>query len=114
MKIERRKMGTRVRVILNRTEAREAGLNALFKAGILDNHPNPRTAHVFIGGIGRGHGDYHADPSSFENECKLIAAKKIIIPMEASFRVGLDAEGHVVGATFQYYESNHDDVDDYD
>ena len=29
MRIERRKLGTRVRVILNRTEAREAGLNAL-------------------------------------------------------------------------------------
>jgi hypothetical protein len=35
MRIERRKLGVRVRVILNRTEAREAGLNALAKAGKL-------------------------------------------------------------------------------
>ena len=36
MRIERRKLGVRVRVILNRTEAREAGLTALQKSGKLE------------------------------------------------------------------------------
>lgn len=104
MRIERRKLGTRVRVILNRTEAREAGLNALAKLGKLEGHPSPRTASVYIGGIGRGQGDYHVDPADFERECRAIAARQIEIPVEANFRVGLDDEGGVAGATFQYYE----------
>jgi hypothetical protein len=103
MRIERRKLGTRVRVILNRTEAREAGLQALAKKGRLEGHPNPRTCSVYIGGIGRGTGDYHVDPASFERECRAIAATKIEIPLEANFRVGLDDEGGVAGATFQFF-----------
>ena len=103
MRIERRRLGTRVRVILNRTEAREAGLNALAKAGKLNGHPSPRTAQVYIGGIGRGAGDYHVDPAGFECECRAIAARQIEVPMEADFRVGLDDEGQVAGATFQFF-----------
>ena len=111
MRIERRKLGMRVRVILNRTEAREAGLNALAKAGKLNGHPSPRTAQVYIGGIGRGAGDYHVDPATFERECRIIAARQIDVPIEANFRVGLDDEGQVAGATFQFFDLNNDDID---
>jgi hypothetical protein len=106
MRIERRKLGMRVRVILNRTEAREAGLNALAKAGKLKDHPSPRSAQVFIGGIGRGAGDYHVDPAAFERECRIIAARQIEVPIEANFRVGLDEDGGVAGATFQFFDLN--------
>jgi hypothetical protein len=108
MRIERRKLGVRVRVILNRTEAREAGLNALAKAGKLKDHPSPRSAQVFIGGIGRGAGDYHVDPAAFERECRIIAARQIEVPIEANFRVGLDEDGGVAGATFQFFDLNND------
>jgi hypothetical protein len=110
MRIERRKLGVRVRVILNRTEAREAGLTALQKSGKLKDkdHPSPRTAQVYIGGIGRGAGDYHVDPATFERECRIIAARQIDVPIEASFRVGLDDEGQVAGATFQFFDLNND------
>lgn len=108
MRIERRKLGVRVRVILNRTEAREAGLNALTKAGKLKDHPSPRSAQVFIGGIGRGAGDYHVDPAAFERECRIIAARQIEVPIEANFRVGLDEDGGVAGATFQFFDLNND------
>lgn len=111
MRIERRKLGVRVRVILNRTEAREAGLAVLQKAGKLTDHPSPRTAQVFVGGIGRGAGDYHVDPANFEKECRLIAARQIDIPIEANFRVGLDEDGGVAGATFQFFDLNNDDID---
>ena len=104
MRIEKRRLGTRVRVILNRTEAREAGLRALSKLGRLEGHPNPRNVAVYIGGIGRGAGDYHVDPADFERECRAIAVERIAIPIEANFRVGLDDEGGVAGATFQFYE----------
>jgi hypothetical protein len=106
MRIERRKLGVRVRVILNRTEAREAGLNALQKSGKLKDHPSPRSAQVFIGGIGRGAGDYHVDPAAFERECRIIAARQIEVPIEANFRVGLDEDGGVAGATFQFFDLN--------
>ena len=109
MRIERRRLGTRVRVILNRTEAREAGLTALQKAGKLKDHPSPRTAQVYVGGIGRGAGDYHVDPAAFERECRVIAARQIEIPVEANFRVGLDDEGQVAGATFQFFIIDADD-----
>ena len=111
MRIERRRLGTRVRVILNRTEAREAGLTAIQKAGRLKEHPSPRTTPVYIGGIGRGAGDYHVDPANFEKECRLIAARQIVIPIEANFRVGLDEDGGVAGATFQFFDLNNDDID---
>ena len=110
MRIERRKLGVRVRVILNRTEAREAGLTALQKAGRLKEHPSPRTTPVYIGGIGRGAGDYHVDPAAFERECRIIAARQIDVPIEANFRVGLDDEGQVAGATFQFFDLNNDDI----
>ena len=108
MRIERRRLGVRVRVILNRTEAREAGLTALQKAGKLNDHPSPRSTQVFVGGIGRGSSDYHVDPASFEKECRIIAARQIEIPVEANFRVGLDEEGGVAGATFQFYDLKED------
>jgi hypothetical protein len=108
MRIERRKLGMRVRVILNRTEAREAGLTALAKAGKLKDHPSPRSAQVFIGGIGRGAGDYHVDPAAFERECRIIADRQIEVPIEANFRVGLDEDGGVAGATFQFFDLNND------
>lgn len=108
MRIERRKLGVRIRVILNRTEAREAALAAIAVTKPFVNHPNPRTTAVYIGGIGRGDGDYHADPGEFEKQCRIIAERQIAIPVEASFRVGLDDEGGVVGATFQFYELNSD------
>ena len=111
MRIERRKLGVRVRVILNRTEAREAGLTAIQKAGRLKEHPSPRTTPVYIGGIGRGAGDYHVDAAAFERECRIIAARQIVIPIEANFRVGLDEDGSVAGATFQFFDLNNDDID---
>ena len=105
MRIERRKLGTRVRVILNRTEAREAGLNALTRLKkIPADHPGPRHAHIFVGGIGMGEGDYHVDPAEFERECRVLAERQIRVPVEANFRVGLDDVGEVCGATFQFYE----------
>jgi hypothetical protein len=104
MRIERRKLGTRVRVILNRTEAVTAALAAIAAKTKRDvGHPSPRSTTVYIGGIGRGEGDYHADPGEFEKQCRIIAERQIVIPVEASFRVGLDEEGGVVGATFQFY-----------
>ena len=109
MRIERRKLGTRVRVILNRTEAREAGLNALTRLKkIPADHPGPRHAHIFVGGIGMGEGDYHVDPAEFERECRKLAKRQIRVPVEADFRVGLDDVGEVCGATFQFYELNSD------
>ena len=104
MRIERRKMGTRIRVILNRTEAVNAALAAIAKTGKVTGHPSPRSTTVYIGGIGRGEGDYHADPGEFEKQCRITAERQIVIPVEASFRVGLDDMGGVVGATFQFYE----------
>ena len=110
MRIERRRLGTRVRVILNRTEAREAGLTAIQKAGRLREHPSPRTTPVYIGGIGRGAGDYHVDAAAFERECRIIAEQQIAVPVEANFRVGLDDEGQVAGATFQFFIITNDDI----
>ena len=105
MRIERRKLGVRVRVILNRTEAVTAALAAIAKVAKRDiGHPSPRSTTMYIGGIGRGEGDYHADPGEFEKQCRIIAANQILVPVEASFRVGLDEEGGVVGATFQWHE----------
>lgn len=104
MRIERRRLGTRVRVILNRFEAREAALNAIAALGKLDGHPNPRTTTVYVGGIGHGEGDYHADPGELEKQCRILAAKQIVVPIEANFRVGLDEQGGIVGATFQFFE----------
>lgn len=107
MRIERRKLGTRVRVILNRTEAVTAALAAIAAKTKRDvGHPSPRSTTVYIGGIGRGEGDYHADPGEFEKQCRIIAERQIVIPVEASFRVGLDEEGGVVGATFQWYSQD--------
>ena len=107
MRIERRKLGTRIRVILNRTEAVQAALAAIAKKTGRDvGHTSPRSTTVYIGGIGRGEGDYHADPGEFEKQCRTLAERQIVIPVEASFRVGLDEEGGVVGATFQFYDLN--------
>lgn len=77
---------------------------ALSRAGRLDGHPSPRTAHVFVGGTGHGTGEYHVDPAGFERECRAVAARQIIVPIEANFRVNLDDDGQVCGATFQWFQ----------
>jgi hypothetical protein len=106
MRIERLKMGVRVRVILNRTEAREAGLAALVASGKLakDHHERPRAAKIYVGGIGRGEGDLHVNPADLEREAVKVAARQIAVPGEANFRVGLDEKGEIAGATFQWFE----------
>ena len=104
MRIERRKLGVQVRVILNRTEATQAALAAIAVTRKLEGSHSPRSTTVYIGGIGRGEGDLHADPGEFEKQCRIIAERQIVIPIEASFRVGLDDTGAVCGATFQFYD----------
>ena len=51
------------------------------------------------------------DAAAFERECRIIAEQQIAVPVEANFRVGLDDEGQVAGATFQFFDLNKDDID---
>lgn len=102
MRIERRWLGTRIRVILNRTEAVEAALASLNLPEA--DRPSPRSARVYVGDVGHGAGDFCVDPGKFEKHCRQVAARQIAVPIEASFRVGLDESGSICGATFQFYD----------
>ena len=106
MRIEKRKMGTRVRVILNRIEAREAGLRVLETAGKCVRGILARSSHIFIGSTGETHitgNGMYVDSHEFEKACRLIVAKKLELPVDTNFRIGLDNNGGVMGATFQFY-----------
>ena len=106
MRIERRKLGTRVRVILNRHEAREACIQVLEKAGRFIRGIVARSSSMYVGsssteeiqGIG-----FYVDAIDFEKACRNVALKRTELPDDCSFRIGLDSNGNISGATFQFY-----------
>ena len=85
MRIERRHLGDRVRVILNRLEAKRAAM--LFLAE------------------GSGLKAVLRDTRKFEHACRVVAAEKIDVPGHARFTVGLDNDGDPNGATFEWFEA---------
>ena len=106
MRIEKRKMGTRVRVILNRNEAREAGIQVLEKAGRFIRGIVARSSHIFVATVGTeevGPNVFFVDATDFEKACRTVALKRTEIPEDSSFRIGLDSNGSISGATFQFY-----------
>ena len=104
MKIEQRRLGTRSRVMLNRTEARQAGLSALSRMGRLEGEsPSARVTQIYVGGPGRE--SRKLSPEEFETACRAAILGEVEVPAGASFRVGLDEDGSVAGATFQWYHT---------
>ena len=85
MRIERRHLGDRIRVILNRLEAK-------------------RAASAFLP-LGSGLGAALRDTRKFEHACRVVAAEKIDVPLHARFTVGLDNDGEPNGATFEWFEA---------
>ena len=100
MRIERRKIGTRIRVILNRTEARDAGRLILISTGKILPTDKATDIPIRIGGRDR----YAVRQSAFEESCRVTASKQIIIPKDADMRIAVDDDGQVTGVTFQFFE----------
>lgn len=102
MRVERRRLGTRVRVVLNRTEVRHAAHRALGQPGELH-----RATRVFLSDLPdappEGTDDLVVPPDALERECRRFVAETLTVPSDVSFRVGLGLDG-VVGATFQWWE----------
>ena len=85
MRIERRHLGDRVRVILNRLEAKRAAATFL-----------PADAGLVAA---------LRDTRKFEHACRIVAAEKIDVPLHSRFTVGLDSGGEPNGATFEWFET---------
>ena len=105
MRVDRRSLGTRVRVILNRTEVRRA------TEAVLAERATPparidRGTKICVSKIGHGSSDIMVGPMELERKCREVAATQIIVPGHADFRVSLDNEGGLVSATFQWHEED--------
>ena len=108
MRIEKVRLGTRVRVILNRSETMQQAYSILESSGvspdILKSYPK-----VFAGdssGVQSLLGDgYYIETAQLEKMCAVFARNQYPIPDDFSSRLGLDKEGSIAGITFQFFEA---------
>jgi hypothetical protein len=106
VRIERRKHGTLVRVLLSRTEVREAARAARAGTLMLPENKHGRSVRVVIGKTADTPGVLHVQFDLLKEQCKVIAEAQIDIPKEAAFEIGVDnADGRsVAGVTFSWWE----------
>jgi hypothetical protein len=117
MRIEKKRLGTRVRVMLNQKDARDAARTAIESMLTLSLSMAPRTRLQlesslalprgqirFFVGHHRGEGSAWTPLARFEQSCREQAtASGWEVPGDASFRVGTNGSGQIVGATFQWW-----------
>ncbi len=116
MKSESRRLGVRVRLMLNRYEAREAARAAMgWHLSSAEFSERARLAaesalampkgklEIYIG-RGKGAGTIGVPCSLFEAACRKAAGEAgHQVPDVASLRVSHDPEGQISGATFQFW-----------
>jgi hypothetical protein len=116
MRTERRLLGTRVRVMMNRFESREAA-RAAVAAALETGRMSARTRlhleaalalpraqlRVFLGRH-RGEGTAGVLAAELEAACRaLSSAQGTEVPEGASFRVSTGEDGQLIGAAFQWW-----------
>jgi hypothetical protein len=100
MRIETRRLGTRFRVILNKSEVRQIAFQILIQDGLIEEDKLPKNAKFHI--INQLSG-YYLNSQIFEKKCREFAELKIDIPNNSNFRIGFNECGEIVGATFQFF-----------
>lgn len=101
MRIERRVVGTRVRVILNRTESREIGFAVLALNGRAVEKADRPNVQIRIGGRDK----YSIRQSDYDKLCRAYVAERgINIPKDVDIRFAVDDNGQITGVTLQFFE----------
>ena len=102
MRIERKRVGTRVRIFLNKTECRKIGFDILVSKQLAK--PEMRLKNVSVRVNQRVQKGWIL-ASEFELACKEFI-KPIAIPEGAEFRFNSDKKDgdQIISATFQFYE----------
>ena len=109
MRIERRYMGDRVRITLNKTDIQSVVVAILLKQRKISMEVEGaiyKSVHI-------GSSTTIVDPSTvmvnalkFEKACKELVEKKHKLPRAYSFRTNTGDLGVIVSATFQYYSAD--------
>ena len=109
MRIERRYMGDRVRITLNKTEIQSVVVSILLKQRKISMEVEGKvykSIHI-------GSSTTIVDPSTvmvnalkFEKACKELVEKKHSLPRAYSFRTNTGDLGVITSATFQYYSAD--------
>jgi hypothetical protein len=109
MRIEKKELGVRYRVIFNKTEVYNAGLEILYRRNSIKREDMHNNIRFFIGITKVIYNDYvnhFLHPLDLENELRKLAKDKIEIPNDAEFKVGLNEGGALTGCTFQFSRLN--------
>jgi hypothetical protein len=113
MRVERRKMGIRIRVVMNRTEVREIAKAVLNDLGRLPKEladHSHRTMPLYLGRA-RVRGAANVTADMVERPCRALANTLIAVPVGAKFTVAVDGDGLITGATLQWWDASEEHPD---
>ena len=107
MRIERRFLGTRIRVIFNRSEVRKFACTVLESNLGFDPATFTNEIYCYLGLLTSSTLDptvFYIESKHLEDEARKYAQKfAVSLPTNASCRIGLDQLGQIAGVTFQYF-----------